>query len=89
MTENPAVIFPGDRVKFLGIPEWLIHDLPGSEQLEMLGFVGSSAIVEKIDAYGYFWIGFGCTKDVEDSAEYSGHSFAITREYIELDKPGD
>ena len=72
-----------DRVKLLGLPDWLTHDLPESEQEEMLTFVGQSAGVREIDDYGYFWLGFGSTVDVGGTAHYSGHSFGVPREFIE------
>lgn len=75
----------GDRVKLLGLPDWLIHDLPEGEQTEMRSFVGRCAIVEKIDAYGFFWLGFGSTTQVSDAAQYCGHSFCVPREFIKRD----
>lgn len=75
----------GDRVKLLGLPDWLTHDLPESEQMEMRAFVGQWAVVNEIDAYGFFWLGFGCTVAVGDAAHYSGHSFSVPREFIERD----
>ncbi len=74
----------GDCVTLLGLPHWLTHDLPEDEQLEMQSFIGRSTPVEKIDAYGYYWLGFGSTVEAGDSACYSGHSFCVTREFIEL-----
>jgi hypothetical protein len=75
----------GDRVKLLGLPDWLTHDLPESEQVEMRAFVGQSAVVSEIDDHGYFWLGFGSTTDLDDSAHYSGHSFCVPREFIDRD----
>jgi hypothetical protein len=74
----------GDRVKLLGLPEWLTHDLPESEQVEMYAFIGQTTVVCEIDSYGYYWLGFGTTVDVGDSACYSGHSFGVPKEFIEL-----
>ena len=74
----------GQRVKLLGLPNWLIHDLPESEQAEMQQFIGQSAIVCDIDAHGYFWLGFGDTVFIGgDDASYSGHLFGVAREFIE------
>lgn len=73
----------GDRVKLLSLPDWLTHDLPETEQVEMRAFIGQSAIVSEIDAHGYFWLGFGTTFEEGDSARYSGHSFCVSREFIE------
>jgi hypothetical protein len=73
----------GDQVKLLGLPDWLTHDLPESEQVEMRACIGQCAIVDKIDAHGYFWLGFGSTAQVGDAAYYSGHSFGVPREFLE------
>ena len=73
----------GNRVKLLGLPDWLTHDLPASEQKEMRAFVGQSAVVCEVDPNGYFWLGFGSMVEVGDSAHYSGHSFGVPREFIE------
>jgi hypothetical protein len=75
----------GNRVRLLGLPDWLTHDLPGNEQAEMRAFVGRSATVSEIDSHGYFWLGFGSTTDVGDFARYSGHCFCVPGEFIEHD----
>lgn len=75
----------GDRVKLLGLPAWLTHDLPESEQVEMRAFVGQSAVVSEIDSHGYFWLGFGSTTDMDDAGHYSGHLFGVPRDFIERD----
>lgn len=74
----------GDRVRLTGLPEWLIHDLPASEQEEMRACVGLIAVVREIDNYGYLWIGFGATADYSGGARYSGHSFGVPRDCLEL-----
>ncbi len=73
----------GDRVRLMGLPDWLTNDLPESEQEELHTFVGQCAVVSDIDSHGYFWLGFGSTTQVDDSAHYSGHSFCVPREFIE------
>jgi len=73
----------GDRVRLLGLPDWLTHDLPENEQIEMKEFVCQLASVHAIDDYGYVWIGFGTTIESNDSAQYSGHSFCVPPEFIE------
>lgn len=75
----------GDRVKLLALPDWLTHDLPESEQAEMRTFIGRCTVVSEIDAHGYFWLGFGSSNEVGDSAYYSGHSFCVPREFIAHD----
>jgi hypothetical protein len=75
----------GDRVRLLGLPDWLLHDLPEREQVEMRAFVGQCAVISKVDAYGYFWIGFGNTVEIADIADYSGHSFCVPREFLAIE----
>ena len=74
----------GDVVRLLSIPQWLIRDLPEDEQRDMIAFVGSTAVVTEIDDHGYYWIGFGKTIEITDSAHYSGHSFCVPRECLQL-----
>jgi hypothetical protein len=77
-----AEICVGDRVRLKELPDWLIHDLPESEQFEMRTFVGRESIVTSIDLAGYFWIGFGESSESSDTAFYSGHSFCVPRECL-------
>ncbi|MDQ1833140.1 hypothetical protein [Massilia scottii] len=79
----------GDSVRLLGVPDWLIHDLPESEQVEILSFVGQVTVVTEIDAYGYFWVGFGETLFEGSVAHYSGHSFCVSREWLTLTNADD
>lgn len=65
------------------MPDWLVHDLPASEQAEMRGFIGQSCTVSEIDAYGYYWLGFGTTVEDADGARYTGHTFCVPRDFIE------
>lgn len=78
-----AGIQVGDRVRLLGLPDWLVHDLPQYEQEELETFVGQITEVTDIDACGYFWLGFGGTVDMDDHARYSGHAFCVPREFLE------
>ena len=82
-----ADIRVGDRVRLLGLPDWLLNNLPESEQVEMRSFIGRTALLDEIDKYGYFWIGFGTTEEHGDEARYSGHSFCVPREFIEIVNP--
>lgn len=75
---NAKTIKIGDEVKLLGVPDWLIHDLPEEEKREIISYIGKTTTVTDIDKYGYFWLGFGDTKGDEDAAYYSGHSFCVT-----------
>ena len=74
----------GDRVKLLDLPDWLIHDLPDSEQHEMLAFVGQVAEITEIDPWGYHWLGFGRTIEVGNEAHHTGHSFCVTPDFLQI-----
>lgn len=73
----------GDSVKLTGLPDWLLHDLPQDEQLELLTFVGQAATVTEVDAHGYIWLGFGSTIVSGEAANYSGHSFCVPPEFVQ------
>ncbi len=74
----------GDRVKLTGVPDWLVHDLPEKEKREIVAFIGKVTMIDSIDSFGYYWLGFGSTDNGEDAAYYSGHSFCVPGEYLEL-----
>ena len=74
----------GDQVKLIRIPEWLVHDLPNDEKLEIQSYVGKTGIVSEIDGAGYFWIGFGETLQSDDGALYSGHSFCVPADCLSV-----
>lgn len=73
----------GDSVKLLGLPDWLLHDLPKDEQSEIVAFVGQTATVTEVDAHGYVWLGFGSTTGSGEQANYSGHSFCVPSNFIQ------
>ena len=73
----------GDSVKLLGLPAWLLSDLPEDEKGELRRLIGEVTTVQSIDAFGYFWLEFGHTLDDEDRSLFSGHNFCVTREFIE------
>lgn len=73
----------GDHVRLVGIPSWLIHDLPETEQLEMIRYIGRTAVIENIDRDNYYWIGFGITIEQGETGYYQGHSFCVSDEYLE------
>lgn len=75
---------PGDSVRLLGLPDWLLHDLPKDEQAELVGHVGKVAQVQKVDSYGYVWVGLGSTSEHADHSIYGGHSFGVPPEFVEL-----
>lgn len=73
----------GEQVQLVALPNWLIDDLPVSEQDEMLSYVGQNTTITEIDAYGYIWIEFGNTFEDDDSAHYKGHKFCVTPDCLE------
>lgn len=74
----------GDRVKLIGVPDWLIQDLPEDEKQEIIAFIGRVGLIEEIDRAGYYWLGFGSVIEEADTAYYSGHSFCVPSEYLEV-----
>ncbi len=78
----------GSRVRLIGVPDWLVHDLPVEEQVEIRSCIGQIAVIQEIDKYGYLWIGFGEAIEHDDGARYSGHSFGVPRECLELAQDG-
>lgn len=73
----------GDPARLISVPDWLVHDLPLDERSEILACIGKTTVITEIDSHGYFWIGFGDTNESTDGAQYSGHSFCVTRECLE------
>ena len=76
------ILLVGDKVKLVQIPEWLTHDLPVDEQKEIQSYVGRIALIEKINASGHLWIGFGGITEKGEEADYSGHSFCVTKDCL-------
>ena len=76
---------PGDSVRLLGLPSWLLHDLPKDEQNELMSYVGKVMQVQEIDSYGYIWVGLGSISEHSDHSSYSGHSFGVPAEFVELE----
>ena len=68
----------------LGLPAWLLHDLPKDEQVELAGYVGKVVQVQKVDSYGYVWLGLGSTSEYADHSIYGGHSFCVPPEFVKL-----
>ena len=66
----------------ISIPQWVTHDLPANERGEVLACVGRTLVIEKVDAFGYVWIGCGQTKHEGLTAFYSGHSFCLPPECL-------
>jgi hypothetical protein len=61
-----------------------VHDLPDDEKEEIVAYIGKVTTVSKIDSHGFFWIGFGNTTEEVDTSHYSGHSFCVTKECLEI-----
>lgn len=78
-------VFPiGSLVRLVGVPNWLIHDLPEEEQRDILSFIGKTTFIDEIDEYGSIWIGFGYSTVTDEGTIYRGHSFIITPEFLEV-----
>lgn len=80
---------PGDSVRLLGLPNWLLHDLPTDEQAELMACVGTVMRVQEIDSYGYVWVGAGAVVEHVDGCTYSGHTFGVPTEFLELQQSGE
>lgn len=50
---------------------------------EVNACVGKISKIESIEN-GFFWVGFGVMTEDNEQAYFSGHSFAVTAEYLEL-----
>lgn len=74
----------GDAVRLIAVPAWLVHDLPSDEQSEIRACVGKATRISQIDDLGYYWVGFGGTEDAEDGGRYSGHTFCVSADCLEL-----
>lgn len=72
----------GEKVKIVKIPESLVRDLPEDEIQEMRRCEGRVFKIEKIDANGLLWFGFGHSKNLKDRTHYSGHSFCLEPKYV-------
>lgn len=74
----------GDRVKLIDVPDWLIRDLPDDEKQEIIACVGKEALIDRVDNAGYYWLGFGVTAEEGGAAYYSGHSFCVPSECLQV-----
>ena len=73
----------GDRVRLLGLPDWLLHDLPLSEQKELREAIGRELVVKRLDTHGYIWLEISRPILTGQTAMCSGHSFCVTPDYVE------
>lgn len=83
MGKSADELKPGDRVRLLGIPDLLTHDLPEDERQAIHAQVGKIMEVQKVDEHGDVWLGFGSTTEDADQAIYEGHSFAVSKAFVE------
>lgn len=75
-------IKPGDFVRLIGAPDWLIHDLPDDEVNLIMAQVGRVAVVTEIDDYGFFWLWFECAEAGGGMSSVSGW-FCVSGEYLQ------
>lgn len=73
----------GSLVRLLGVPDWLIRDLPDDEIDLIMAQVGSVAVVTEIDDYGYFWLGFDRTQEDGTVAFSMSGWFSVSEEYLQ------
>jgi hypothetical protein len=64
---------------------WRIYQTPNGP--ESLLASGRKMTISEIDKFGGIWVGFGQTVEEEDSAIYTGQSFVIEPDRIQLVKP--
>ncbi|MFA7585629.1 MAG: hypothetical protein WCY11_05445 [Novosphingobium sp.] len=57
MDSRGRLIKVGVEAKILTIPEWLTHDLPSEEVVELKTADGQLMKVLEVDEYGYVWFG--------------------------------
>ena len=75
----------GDCVRLLDLPDWMIHDLPEEEQIDMCSFIGQCTEVKRIDDYGYYWLSFGSLPKADGTLyNCTGHSFCVPIEFIQF-----
>jgi hypothetical protein len=63
---NGNKVSVGDKIKFVEIPEWLVHDMPENEALAIRKCVGTEMLVYEVDAYGYLWTKLVITDNHDD-----------------------
>lgn len=73
----------GEEVEILGVPDWLVSDLPKNERDAIFGCIGKTMRVTEIDEFGGIWVGFGESRLLTTGdLEYRGQCFVIAPDCI-------
>ncbi len=72
----------GNSVRLLSFPEDILEIIPMDELDEVNACVGKISKIESIEN-GFFWIDSDVRTEDNEQAYCSGHSFAVTSEYLE------
>lgn len=73
----------GNKVKLLRLPDWLLHDLPIEEQIELRQALGQILKITDVDNHGYIWLDISIRQESGSDAMCSGHSFCVTDDCVE------
>jgi len=73
----------GDKVRLISIPEWLTHDLPEEDSIEIKSCIGKVANILEIDKFGYFWLDFNDLNKI-GSIKKGYPSFCVSNENLEI-----
>ncbi|MDO4705711.1 MAG: hypothetical protein Q4A98_05835 [Comamonadaceae bacterium] len=76
-------IAPGDWVILKKIPDGLLSDSNLEDFFRFISYIGQGTFVEEVNAYGYYWIGFGVMEEIAGASVYTGDSFCATGNCIE------
>jgi len=77
----------GDKVRLLGVPDWLLNGLPEDEQVEIISFIWDIFEIIEIDEYNYIWLGDEAFIEKRgDGVMYGKPTFCITEEYIKINE---
>lgn len=80
---------PGDRVKLINVPKWLIQDLPKEDKAAITSCIGKFANIKEIDKFGYIWLDFNVTYECRNQENLyikGAPLFCVTKESLELVK---
>jgi len=73
----------GDKVRLLGVPDWLLNGLLEEEQVNIISCIWEVFEVEEIEEDGYIWLGDKSFIEIWDDGVMHGRpTFCITKEYI-------
>ena len=76
----------GDFVRIVSIGDWLFTGLLPEEQAGIRACVGKEMQITEIDEWGGIWVGFGRTTEEGGCTRYTGQSFIVEPDRIELVK---